>query len=186
MSLIGLAGVARSGKDTVANFLVEHHGFTRMAFADAVREMLYRVDPLIEIPIDDETLYIGRVAEYVDGFGWEAAKALPEVRRLLQRLGTDAGRAVLGEDVWVDALFGSARIGRLVISDCRFANEVKAIRQEGGFVLRVERPGVGPVNAHVSERALGDFTPDETIHNDGTLEDLHEEVERVMESLGVL
>ena len=73
--IIGLTGYARSGKDTVANYLVEHHGYTRVAFADAIRDALYELNPYIANNL--------RVAEVVDDYGWDIAKTNPEVRRLL-------------------------------------------------------------------------------------------------------
>ena len=168
--LIGLSGVARSGKDTVAGFLVAERGFHRVAFADALKAVLADVDPLM----GSHTRLHDRLEH-----GWELAKSEPEVRMLLQRLGV-ACRNHIGSDVWVEAVF--ARIeeamdnegpSRWVVSDVRFPNEAEAIRSRGGQVWRVERPGFGPVNDHVSESALAaGFHFDQVVENDGTLADL--------------
>ena len=171
--LVGVSGYARAGKDTVAHILVDRHNFARGSFAAAMKRILVGLDPLV----DDGVRLSSVIAELPGGL--EDAKAVPEVRRLLQRLGTEAGRSALGADVWVKALLERVP-GRLVVSDCRFPNEAAAIRSRGGLVLRVERPGCGPVNGHVSETALDDFDFDSVIYNDGSLEDLANKIEAVL------
>ena len=165
-TLIGIAGVARSGKDTVARFICDF-GYERKGFADPLKAILYALNPTIRVHEGH-----ARLAECVDTFGWEGAKSHDEVRRLLQRLGTEGGRRNLGEDIWVETLLRSPSSGRIVISDCRFLNEVEAIRSRGGVVVKVERPGVGPLNSHPSETALSDVEFDLVVRNDGSVADL--------------
>jgi hypothetical protein len=172
--LIGLSGYARTGKDTVADILVKEHGFTKIGFSDPLYEMALRLDPLIETSFwlsDDGHLPLSKV---VAQHGWETAKdEYPEVRRILQALGTDAGREVLGENVWVDALLRRVEPeGRYVIRDMRFPNEFYAVENEGGATVRIERPGYGPTNGHISETALDDFLFGFTLCNDGTINKL--------------
>lgn len=182
--LIGLTAYAQSGKDAAASALVED-GWQRRAFADTLRDFAYILNPLIEKPASRGHGIHGqrhaRLAALVDEFGWDHAKtAFPEVRAFLQRLGTDAGRRVLGDNVWVDRTL--REIGRhqaVVVTDCRFPNEADAIRALGGVIVRVVRPGVSPVNGHTSETAMDAYVPDFTIQNDGTLDELHEEIRRV-------
>ena len=174
--LIGLCGAAGAGKDSVAEILVREHNFTRYAFADRMREALYRLNPRVADPMLN--MY-WQLRPLVDIKGWDYAKReFPEVRKLLQTFGTEVGREMFGEDFWVnqvawqyealmESTFGDANV---VIPDVRFPNEADWITDEEGYVLRVERPGVGPVNGHSSE-AL-DFEVDGTIKNAGTLEDL--------------
>jgi hypothetical protein len=121
------------------------------------------------------------LALMVDIHGWDKVKRdLPEARVLLQRMGTEVGRNLFGQDFWVEqALAGIARDGgtRYVFTDVRFPQEFDAIRARGGRLWRVMRPGVGPVNDHPSETALDHhFTWDSLIDNDGTLDDLRERV----------
>jgi hypothetical protein len=71
----------------------------------------------------------------------------------------------------------------VVITDVRFANEAAAIRSWGGEIIRIDRPGVGPVNGHVSEAMP--FEPDEVIENDGTIEDLQDHLRLLAEPLEV-
>ena len=167
--LIGLAGVAQSGKDT-AGLAMSDYGFQRRAFADKLREFLYALNPYLKISDDP-------LADMVDYYGWDRAKVeMPEVRELLQKTGVTA-REVMGENVWVDATMRDLP-DFTVITDVRFPNEVAAIRQRGGIVLRVVRKGVNaPVMAdgtiHESETALDDMDLDGTLHNNGTIADLH-------------
>lgn len=163
--IIGLSGYARSGKDTVAEYLVEHYGYTRVAFADAVRNYAYEINPLIDNAI--------RLAEVVDDYGWDVAKQNLEIRRTLQQVGV-AARNQFGDLFWVNmALDKVSYTGDYVITDVRFKNEASHIkRRDYAQVWRIERPGVGPINNHISEVDMDDWEYDFTFVNSGTLEDL--------------
>lgn len=166
--IIGLAGYAGSGKDALADMLVSLDGFERRAFADPMKEFLVKLNPLIwRTGIGMNTL-----ENIIRDEGWDRAKRHPEIRELLQRLGTEAGRGVLGEDVWVNALFEKPIKRLLVISDVRFPNEAKAIKERGGIIIRVIRDGLGPANNHPSESAYQ--KNDYVIFNNGTKADLYE------------
>jgi len=118
-----------------------------------------------------------RLSDLVDAVDWTEAKKHEEVRRLLQVIGTNAGREIIGDDVWVDiasekALDALEEGFGVVLTDVRFTNEVDFVRELGGCIVRITRPGVGPVNGHISETALDGIVPDHTIVNDGTVEEL--------------
>lgn len=178
MGLIGLSGYARSGKDEAAKILVEEFGFKRVAFADKLREVLYQLNPIVNFDVVGKTnIY---VQDVIDEWGWDGHKETafgPEIRRLLQRLGTEAGRQTLWDNIWVDAaLTGHDEDASIVVTDCRFPNEAQAIVERGGKVFRIKRPGVGPAvgvdgTIHKSETSLDDWIFDGYIINDGTLED---------------
>jgi hypothetical protein len=168
--ILGLSGYARSGKDTIANYLVEKYGFTRMAFADPMREALFRLDP----PITVAGMAVP-LSTAVKGLGWEALKEdSPEVRGLLQRMGTEVGRQMFGEDVWVDYLLTQAmQHDRVVVSDVRFHNEARAIHKTLGSVWRIDRPKVEAANDHISEHDLDDYPFDIYLTNAHTKDHLH-------------
>lgn len=181
--ILGLSGYAQVGKDTIGAALVKNYGFTRFAFADALKEVVYRLNPFVqwEILEDSAGPYTehARVQDVVDLHGWEMAKRIPEVRRLLQIMGTECGRQVLGDNIWVDTVLNQIGNRDAVITDCRFPNEAQAVKDRGGFIVRVVRPGVDAVNAHPSETSLDHWNFDAVIGNDGTID----EVDRLAEFL---
>ncbi len=121
-----------------------------------------------------------------DEVAYEAAKdRYPETRALLQRLGTEAGRVNLSKDVWLRACLDGIT-GNLVITDCRFTDEAEAIRERGGVVWRIVRPGAAVVNGHASDTDLDDWDGfAAVIVNDGTLKELAVKVETELVRLGV-
>lgn len=166
--ILAFTGFAGSGKDTIANQFVKNLGYERIGFADSLKQILYALNPRIELFNDD---FIGHwhIKNIVDDKGWDYAKKEPEIRQLLQRLGTEGGRVALGEDIWVKTLFNSPHGARIVIPDIRFKNEADEIRRRGGTVVQVFRPGVGPVNDHASDKI--DFKADYVLINDKTPEE---------------
>ncbi|MFE5663363.1 hypothetical protein ACFQ7W_05405 [Streptomyces niveus] len=174
--IVGLSGYSRSGKNEAAEALVQH-GWSQAGFADKLREFLLALNPVIPGPVGVGNV---RLQLLIADVGWEYAKDVyPEVRALLQRAGTEAGRRVLGADVWVAALFREHNEApALVITDVRFPNEARAVAERDGVMIRVARPGVGPARdrmgrVHESETALDDWEFDHYLKNDGTVRDLH-------------
>jgi hypothetical protein len=182
--ILGIMGVARAGKDTAAQALVAD-GWTRVAFADGVREAALALNPITNIQTNDPS-WVNRLSQRVEEYGWDGAKddagTREEVRRLLQRMGTEAGRHIHGEDCWIKLAKKKldAAPGPVVVTDVRFRNEAEAIRSWGGKIIKIERPGVGPCNGHSSE-AL-DFEPNISIDNFGSIEDLHRAIRKVAAS----
>ena len=171
ITLVALSGLAGSGKDVAAAQMASG-GWRRQAFADKVRQVAYALDPIIPVL----TGYV-RLAPLVDEYGWDRVKrSYPEVRRLLQRIGTEGGRQVLGQDVWVDAALRKVT-GPTIFTDCRFPNEADAVRARGGVAIRIERPGLESLRdehgqVHLSETALDGYAFDAVIRNQGSVEDL--------------
>jgi hypothetical protein len=175
--LIGLCGFARSGKNSTANILTEIAGFEQHAFADALREMALALDPMMQDGIADigaapwEHATFRRYSEMIERYGYEMAKQAPDVRRFLQRLGTEAVRKTFGEDAWVDALdhklTSVLAIKHIVLTDVRFENEAFYVQRNRRGVLgqlwRITRPGTGPANDHPSEMNQVAFTVDREI-----------------------
>jgi hypothetical protein len=172
--IIGLSGYARSGKDTVAQFFVENYGYTRVAFADNIRHMLLDLNPYVGI--GPSNYNHTTLSDLVALNGWEGAKQHPEVRRLLQDLGVSA-RNYLGEDVWINAALSTpTQNDGLVITDVRFINEAEAIKNRGGQIWRVIRPGVTAVNSHISETQMDGYSYDRIVDNSGDFKDLSIEI----------
>lgn len=170
--IVGITGYARSGKDTAAEALIASLGFKRIAFADAMRRDMQVLDPYIQGGIR-----LSDALRLHDGDLDEIKRAYPEYRRLLQVYGTEVWRSE-NVDIWVDrAILTISRDGlttkqpRYVIPDVRFLNE--RARVPFDVVLRVDRPGVGPLNGHSSEQYVMDIPVDEVLYNDDTIDTLH-------------
>lgn len=175
--IIGLSGYARSGKDTIADILVSI-GYNKIAFADKLRKALLALNPIISFDtVSNQPI---RYKEIIDLVGYERAKNLyPEVRYLLQRLSTQVGRDIINQNIWVDLLISDIErslSSNFIISDCRFPNEAAAIKDAGGEIWRVVRPGNEAANQHISEHALEGYAFDHVLLNDGTIEDLSSKV----------
>lgn len=178
VTVLGISGWARSGKDTVADYLVENEGYTKVSFSTPMKEAMYRLNPRITVnELVNTALRVG-----VDVYGWEGLKERsPDIRGLLQRFGTEVGREMFDEDFWVDYALDSIPDGaKAVIADVRYPNEANAIRKLGGKVYRVERDGVFAANNHASENALDEYEFDGTINNNGSIQGLQQNVEQAL------
>lgn len=177
--LIGLAGVARSGKDTAAQHLVNHHGFQSYAFADPLRDGLMHILNLS--PCDFE--------------GEQKERVLPWLGRspryLMQTLGTEWGRDKVHPELWL--LLASQNLDLMarthdtargfVVSDLRFENEASFIRQRGGIVIHIQRTAAEAVAPHRSEGGIRGTEGDWFLPNDGTIEALQINLNEIVHTL---
>lgn len=182
--IIGLNGKKRAGKDTVADYLGEKYGFTKIGFADTMYEA---VCSLWGITYEQALKYkeTGSVAIHVNWDGTIPSDVLSHNwtwRAHLQRFGTDMGRRVFGNDFWVERMIeryfdpltdAEFRKLRFVVSDVRFDNEAKALVKLGGDIWHIERPGIDDGDSHESEAGIDDAWIEGDICNDGTMEELH-------------
>lgn len=179
MEIIGLAGYATSGKDEAAKVL-KMAGFRRVAFADKLREFVYAINP----EVDGGPMGTLDLQQVIGRYGWNGYKDTywgDSIREQLQYIGTECGRGILGQNVWIDATFNDMiENGKYVVTDVRFPNEIEGIRSRGGKMYRIIRDGVGPVNSHPSETAIDHYEYDGYIHNEGTLEEFHDTVRRAI------
>jgi len=168
--LIGLYSPAPGcGKTTVASLLIEHQ---RLSFAAPLKRTVWRL-------LDDLGLKGFRYV-YTD-----KEAIIPELgvsaRHMMQTLGTEWGRTCIHPDFWVMIARAEAqRImadgGSVVIDDVRFPNEAAMIRDLGGELWRIDRPGVSYDGSHESEGGLESIIPDRVIVNDGTICQLKEKI----------
>jgi len=187
--LIGLKGYKGVGKDTVADYYVERYDFVKVAFADKMKEA---VANLFGIPIHwvDEYknpelhAWVGLSGGDADELGSRIKRSM-DWREFLQRFGTEMGRNTFGQNFWVKQLLYSERVLSLehvVISDCRFANEAQAIRQAGGKIMEIVRPGYES-DGHPSEQPLPTELIDFRIQNSGDLHHLLASAKTVLEKI---
>ena len=196
--IIGLSGYAKSGKDTVADMIISMHKeqWVVKKFSGKLKEIASLLTGINIAKFEDQEfkeslMPIEWVEQWMDNTTMHYK--LMKVRDFLQRLGTEAIRDGLHKNTWVNALMAdyknfhtdkfSVRQGitkpeypNWIITDCRFPNEFRAIKDKGGIIIRIERDGILPINAHPSETALDAFEFDFEIENNGSLEDLRRSV----------
>ncbi len=206
-NLIGISGKIGSGKDTVAAMIQElYPQYEVKKFAGKLKDI---ASILTGIPVEKfedqefkktdlgkEWSYAYPDQYYDDG---ESVMVCMSVRQLLQKLGTDALRDNLHENVWVNALMADYvekpvnvlegegyrledTLPNWIITDTRFPNEAKVIEEKGGILLRVERSTCN-LGTHPSETALDDFPFEHVIFNNGSMDDLRNEVKKFLESI---
>jgi hypothetical protein len=172
--LIGITGAAGSGKDSLADLLVYDRGATKYSFARPIKEALNAM--------------FGWTMEQWDDRVWKEA-VLPWLgkspRVLAQTLGTEWGRELIHPEMWV--LLGAQRFrehagtGPFVIPDMRFDNEAQMVRQLGGVVIKVHRPGVAAIAAHKSEAGVSSSLIDWNAMNDRSLREYLEATLHVLD-----
>jgi hypothetical protein len=189
-TIIGLMGRKQSGKDTIAEHLIEEYGFTRYAFADPIKEACQVI-----FGFTKEQCW-GDQKEVVDPY-WNITP-----RKVFQIMGTElfqfelpkyaAELADIGRTFWAyrfarwyeQQLAVNPNI-QVVITDCRFPFEADLIKSLGGTVIKVIRPNQVYNDNHASEVEMDTVPYDYLIENDGTIEDLEIKVKAVFEQLFV-
>jgi len=184
--LIGITGKKFNGKDTLGNYFVTNYNFKRLAFADALKEACRCI-----FGFTDEQLY-GDKKEDIDIF-WKTSP-----RIIFQYLGTDLFRnrlsvimPHLGSDIWVEVLrkqildqWLTDEKKCIVVTDVRFPNEVKMIKNLGGIVLRVKRNNQNnSTDLHTSELNIDNLNVDAEILNNDTKEMLYENALSVLNKI---
>jgi hypothetical protein len=202
-NIIGLTGPKGVGKDTVASLLGTHAGFYHCAYADALREEVceaWRFEPLYlirpetkEHPLSDLAMrkcqsdsFVARMVIEHNLRGTTLDMDAPRSpRQILQWWGTEYRRQQ-DPDYWTKMLkhriayiIGDGLQTRIVVTDCRFENEIAMLRAEpfGGRIWQITRPGFGvPFGSHVSEATGAQFAPDAVIDNSGDILHLRQQV----------
>ena len=176
--IIGMAGPARSGKDTAAEILVSKFNFGAIGFADPIKRMIATM--------------LGETTEWIENPAIKDT-VLPNIRFsprfLMQTIGTEWGRETLDKDVWVrvamrsmDKILNLYHRKGVVFTDVRFENEATQIRNIGGVICHITRPGQDYVHAHASEIGIKFQPSDFKLNNSRTIDYLHGQVEAVIES----
>lgn len=172
--LIAFSGAAGAGKSEASNQAVAS-GYHRAKFANAIKEMLrtflrYRGadETTIERMLEGDLK--GTSSEYFGG---------RTPRHAMQTLGTEWGRKLIHPDLWVvTEIDASSSFDHVVFDDCRFPNEVAAIKVAGGQVIEIERPDLPSRMDHASENQKLDV--DAIVSNDGTLDDLRTKIDKLL------
>ena len=140
--IIGICGFIGSGKDTVADYLVNFHEFRRESFASTLKDAVAAVFGWDRTMLEGRTKEAREWREQVDPW-WAERLAMPTLtpRWVLQYWGTEVCRKAFHDDIWIASLENKIRNSRdhVVISDCRFPNEIQAIKDAGGTIVWVQR-----------------------------------------------
>jgi hypothetical protein len=161
--LIGIAGRARTGKNTLATFIQAQYGGYQYAFAAPIRAMLKS-----GLGVDMDTPYWSERKEQI----------IPAIgkspRQLMQTLGTEWGRQLINPDLWLILASGqlASRGPGMIVTDMRFENEASWVRRNKGVVLHLERNAAPTVNSHSSETPINRQPEDIVVYNDLDLESL--------------
>lgn len=182
--IIGISGFQSSGKDTIADYLVKEHGFVKLSFASAIKDIVAIIfgwsrERLEGLKVEDR-----QWREEVDP-KWANLLNIPCLtpRYVLQYLGTEVFRNHFHKDIWTKIVENQLSFyENVVVSDCRFANEIEMIKQNGGKIIQVHRDDhVLDIGAkHLSELEWIQCHYDRVIKNNGTIEDLHTKVNLIL------
>lgn len=170
-TLIGVTGYAGHGKDTFADHLVRVCRYQKLSFATPIKEALNE--------IFGWTMRDWNNRKFKETPRPEAGGKTP--RQLAQTLGTEWGRNLVSNDLWVELTLDRARRSPqpVVIADVRFPNEAALIRENGGILVLVRRPEVVPDLSHTSEQYIEKITPDVHVFNIKGVEELEAQAESV-------
>ena len=197
--IIGICGLIGAGKDTAADYLVNWHEFRRDSFAATLKDAVASVFNWDRELLEGRTKTAREWREDIDHW-WAGRLGIPELtpRWVLQYWGTDVFRNHFHQDIWIASLENKLRKteDNVVISDCRFVNEVEAIRHAGGRVIRIVRgpdpkwfdfakrspdlmSSVFPA-VHASEYSWASTDFDFIIENNGTIDELYSELKNLV------
>jgi len=202
--IIGVCGLIGSGKDTVADYLQNFHEFRRESFASTLKDAVAAVFGWDRTMLEGRTKEAREWREQVD-LWWAERLDMPTLtpRWVLQYWGTEVCRKGFHDDMWIASLENKLRNSKdhVVISDCRFPNEIASIKDAGGKIVWVKR-GDLPAwyntavaanqghnwaqqelklqKIHASETSWVGTDFDAVIDNNGTIDELYQQAQRLI------
>ena len=208
--IIGICGFIGSGKDTAADYLVNFHEFRRDSFAATLKDAVAAVFGWDRELLEGRTKHAREWREQPDAW-WSDRLDMPNLtpRLVLQLWGTEVCRKAFHDDIWIASLENRLRSSQdnIVISDCRFPNEIKAIKNAGGKVIWIRRGDLPEwydaavsvnqghaknmsyalsknkleqLGIHASETAWVGTKFDAVIDNNGTIEELYNSLKTIV------
>lgn len=207
--IIGVSGFIGSGKDTIADYLITFKGFKRMSYAGPLKDAVAAIFGWERDLLEGTTKYSREWRDQVDTW-WADRLEIKHLtpRWVLQQWGTEVGRRSFHDDIWIASIEHKLLTAKddIVISDCRFPNELKSVKKMGGITIRVSR-GENPVwydaaieyskgyysqgyteamktlesfNVHASEYSSVGLDYDYHVENNGTIDELHRKVDLII------
>ena len=187
--IIALTGYSGSGKDTAASYLIEHYGFQKMSFAATLKDAIAAVFGWPRDMLEGLTNESREWRDKKDVWWSNKLDMYVTPRKILQLWGTEVCRQHFHEDIWIMSLERQlsqlSETAKIVITDCRFENEAAMIRSIGGKMIHVRRwiTASGTVtnsSEHKSESGIEVDDADMIISNNGTLQELYENVSNIL------
>lgn len=209
--IVGFVGLIGSGKDTAADYLVNFHGFRRDSFANTLKDAVSAVFGWDRTLLEGRTSEAREWREQVDPW-WAERLGMPNLtpRWILQQWGTEVCRQGFHDDIWIASLENKMRKTKdnIVVSDVRFPNEIKAIHNAGGIVIRIKRGedpewfidaenlNAGPSNVqwalskmrieklgiHASETSWVGGNIDFVVENNKSIDELYQSLEQIVKN----
>ena len=206
--ILGVTGFIGSGKDTVADYLCTFHGYKRISFAASLKDAIASIFGWDRELLEGTTKSSREWREQIDPWWSERLGKEITPRYVLQYWGTEVCRNGFHSDIWVASVENKLRksTDNIVITDCRFANEILAIKNAGGVVCRIERGpnpewynhafnlNKGPtqigwaiakdhlnkLGVHASEYSSVGLNYDHYLDNNGSIDDLHQQIKSII------
>lgn len=204
--IIGICGFIGSGKDTIADYLVNFHEFRRESFASTLKDAVASVFGWDRTMLEGRTKEAREWREQVDPW-WAERLSMPTLtpRWVLQYWGTEVCRKSFHDDIWIASLENKLRNSKddVVISDCRFPNEIQSIKNAGGKIIWVKRGelpewydtalgannGILPdqellkkLKVHASETAWVGTDFDSVLENNSSIDELYLKIESLVKN----
>ncbi len=183
MTIIGLIGLKRSGKDTFADYIVEKYGYEKYSFAGPLKDACKIMFCLNDEQID------GNLKEVIDPrFGISP-------RHMFQFMGTEVMRELfpkisekytVKESFWIHRFkiwYNDNKDKNIIVSDIRFQDEANAIKNLGGTLIKINNPRIQNIDNHKSEKDVDNLQYDYIINNDETIENYYNNIEKLMTSI---
>ena len=173
-TIIGLHGLAGSGKDTVADYIVKKYNYKKTSFATPLKIIV--------------SLISGWNYDFVDGKEDRQLRETLEhykynmtCRQMMQYIGTDLFRKQFNENIWINITknYIDNHSENIIVTDCRFENEINLIKKMGGKIIIIKRNNINSVNKHESEKNI-EIDDAYIIENNGTLEELYMNIDEIL------
>ena len=202
--IVGIAGFIGSGKDTIADYLITFKGFKRMSYAGPLKDAVASIFGWDRDLLEGTTKYSREWRDTIDPW-WAERLEIPNLtpRLVLQQWGTEVGRREFHDDIWIASIENQLRTTKdnIVLSDCRFPNELKSIKRMGGLTIRVTRGDNPPWydaavaynfgnkdslsilmehKVHASEYSSVGLDYDYYVDNGGTVDELHRKIDSII------
>ena len=165
--IVGILGLKGSGKDTIGNYLIKNYNFEKIAYAGALKDAICCVFGWDRNMMEGATEESRKWREEIDPY-WGFSP-----REMMQRIGTDLFRKQIKDDIWIKSL--KLKLEKMtqdpfkmttnvVITDCRFNNEIDVIKEKGGIIILVEREPPSWINI-IEDYKGGKLTEEEAVQN---------------------